>query len=216
MAVNPTQYADTQWSTVDLDWVDQVAARSHLTLVVMGPPRAAMLSGAARQLFAANPTFQSSTLQKVLEFLQSMDTELKVVGMAQGVQFSVQRQRMPVFEIGSAMMGLASAPTTMANVYIQRLVAAAENTVRMSKNDVPGQLRDTTTRNPFDAALHGKAGEWPFGLGLYFYAEADGEAIGRVYIEHCKIVGLSVGVQANGPVIYEGVQILAHRAVNIE
>jgi hypothetical protein len=215
MDVNPVKYAEHQWATTDLDWVDQIAAKSQYTLVVVGPPRAALLSAASRQLFEANPTFHSSTLQKVLEFIQSMDSELKAVGMAQGVNFSVSRQRMPVQEVGSAMMGLASAPTTMVSVYIQRLIAASENMVRISKNDVPGQLRDTTTQNPFDAALHGKAAEWPFGLGLFFYAEADGAAIGKVYIEHCKITGLNVGVQAGGPVIFENVQIMAHRAVNL-
>ena len=62
-----------------------------------------------------------------------------------------------------------------------------------------------------DFALHGKDSKWPFGMGLLFYADLDQEPIGKLYVENCKVVGIGGTIGAGQPVIYEGIQIIAHR-----
>jgi len=215
MVVNPLNYAQDKWVQVDLDYADQIAARAEYTLVLLGPPRVAHLSGATKALLTANEPYHTGAINKLMNLLGSLTSELKAIGLAQGVGFSVYRQRIPVTELGSEMMAFVSGQTTQAQVSIQRLVVDNPNFIKEAKDTAPSDLNDSP-KSMFDAGLHGKASKWPFGLGLVFYAELSDKPIGKLYIEACKIVSLGTQISSGAPVIYEGIQIVGHRINAIE
>lgn len=179
--INPLKYAQDKWVQVDLDYADQLAARAEYTLVLLGPPRVAHLSGATKALLTASEPYKTDAINKLTELIGSLTSELKPIGLAQGVGFSVYRQRMPITELGSEMMAFVSGHTTQAQVSIHRLIVDNPNFVKEAKGMAPAELNDSP-KSMFDAGLHGKASKWPFGLGLIFYAELSGKPIGKLYI----------------------------------
>lgn len=208
---NRLDWASTHWVEVDLDYADQIAARAEYTLVVIGPPRVRNFTSDA---LWAKYLIKNDSLSALVA---AMGKELKPVGLANGVSFSVSRQRIPIMEIGSELMAYASSQTSMAQVTINRLIADASSFVKKIKeNVVPEPLRDTVPETSIDFSLHGKADKWPFGMGFVFYADLNSSPIGKVYLEHCKIIGIGTTIGAGQPVIYEGVQILAHRALEFD
>jgi len=209
---NPLQYAGDYWVEVDLDYVDQIAARAEYTLITIGPVRARLLSPVGKALFAIN-TAVSGTLAEVMNLLQNLAGELKPVGMARQIYFGVQRGRYPIQEIGSDMLGFASDTTTMVNVGISRLIAGVSSFLKKVKTETAPEILNDAPDQDIDFGLHGKASKWPFGMGVIMYAELNASPIGRLYIENCKIVSMSTGTGQGQPVMYEDIQIMAHRIV---
>ena len=206
MASDRLSWASTHWVEVDLDYADQIAARAEYTLVLIGPVRARMLTSDA---LWAKYLVQNDALSTLVE---AMGKGLKPVGLAQGITISNSRQRIPIMELGSELMSFVSGQTSMAQIGINRLIADADSFLKkVKKATVPSDLQDTVPEKRMDFALHGKDSKWPFAMGLLFYADLDQEPIGKLYVENCKVVGIGGTIGAGQPVIYEGIQIIAHR-----
>jgi len=197
------------WVEVDLDYADQIVARAEYTFIFIGPPRVSNLSGSIFQ--AIYYGLKNKDLASVLEE-GKVGTKLVPLGLAQGIAISNSRRRVPIIEIGSELMGFVSDQTTFAQISIQRLIADSDSFLKKVKTSiVPEDLRDTVPDNKLDFTLHGKASKFPFGMALILYTDISSEPIGKLYRENCKVMGISSNVGAGQSVLYEGVQIVAHR-----
>jgi len=204
-------WAHTHWVEIDLDYADQLAARAEYTLILIGPARVRMIGNNAQWAKYLVENANLSTL------IASAGKDLKPLGLAQGINFSVSRQRVPIMEIGSELMALVSSQTSMAQVSIQRLIADVDSFLKkVKRNLVPPQLRDTLAESKVDFALHGKGDKWPFGMAMLLYADLSEKPIAKLYVEHCKVVGIGTTIGAGQAVMYEGVQILAHRILEFD
>lgn len=202
-------WASTHWVEIDLDYVDQLAARAEYTLIFIGPARMRMIN--SNELWSKFPIYKNVKLE---ELVAAAKKELKAFGMAQGVSISVSRQRIPVMEIGSELMALASGQTSFVQASIQRLVADSPSFLKRVKEDLlPDSLKDTVPEGSIDFSLHGKGDKWPFGMGFVFYADLTDGPIGRIYLEHCKVAGIGSQVAAGQTIMYEGVTVIGHRAL---
>ncbi|RUM27812.1 MAG: hypothetical protein DSY42_09400 [Aquifex sp.] len=203
-------WPNNNWVEVDLDYADQVVARAEYTFIFIGPPRVKDLSQ-RNILQAIYYGVKNKDLSSILEG-EKVGTKLIPLGLAQGLAISNSRRRIPVVEIGSELMGFVSDQTTFAQVSIQRLIADNDSFLKKVKSKiVPEDLRDTEPDSRLDFALHGKASKFPFGMALILYTDISNEPIGKLYIENCKVMGISSTVGAGQSILYEGIQIVAHR-----
>ena len=219
-----TGWLDEDWVEVNLDFADQLAARSEYTTLFLGPPRARMLSPIEKALFAMNSA-SNSTFGSLLSIFKSLSPGIELLGMAQGISFSVSRGRTPIAEMGYERPLIASSPMTLVQIGISRLIAAKENfTKKVTNVSLPeplqeeggGLLSSFIESANYDLNLHREESYWPFGLGVIFAAEFNAAPIAKLYFENCKIVAIGSQVSAGQGIIMENVQIISHRGVQVD
>lgn len=214
---------DEDWVELNLDHVDQIAARSEHTQIIVGPPRARMLSPITKSLFAVNSAV-NTTFSSILNIFKDLSQEVSPVGFAQGISVSETKQRVPIYELGMDRPMIASVPSSLAQISISRLVVNSESLpVKAFNTSAPDQLKpgegflaEFLQSATYDFNLHREDSYWPFGLGMIFYAEFSTKPIGKLYFENCKVVGCGTSVSSGQGIVIDNLQIIAHRAVQID
>jgi len=201
------------WTELDLDYVDQIAARAEYTVLFFGPPRINMLSPIEKAVFSVKSSV-NDTLGSLLNVLRRFSPQLEVIGAAQSISFSSVRPRTPVPEIGYERPVIVSSPNVSVQAIISRLVIPYDNL--MKKATRASWLLARFDLGGMDFNHHRIETLYPFGLGIVMSNELNASPVAKLYLEGCKIVGVSGQITAGQSIVVETIQVVGHRIVRLD